>query len=214
MAVAGPEGQDELFASLVQAIASDDADLVRQLLTDHPLLARHGAAVGATRRSTGEYYLEKIEHYLYAGDTGLHIAAAAYGTPAAAQLLAQGADVRAENRHGQEPLHYAVLGTPGSARWNPSAQTAMMRLLLEAGAEPNCVDRSGVTPLHRAVRTRCSAAVRTLLECGADPTLTNKNGSTPMALAKLTTGREGAGTAAAKAEQQKIVDSLREYGAD
>jgi ankyrin repeat protein len=178
--MAKPEGQDELFASLVQAIASNDADAVGRLLTDHPVLARHRAAVGATRQSAGEYYLEKIEHYLYEGDTALHVAAAAYGTPAAAQLVAKGAEVRAKNRHGQEPLHYAVLGTPGSARWSPSAQTARFRLLLKSGAEPNCVDRGGVTPLHRAVRTRCSAAVCTLLECGADPKQVNKNGSTPI----------------------------------
>jgi anti-sigma factor RsiW len=207
-----PESPSEWFATLVQAIASAHTDGVRQLLTDHPILARHKAAVGATRKSAGEFYLKGIEHYLYEGDTALHVAAAAYDEAVAAQLVAKGAEVRAKNRHGQEPLHYAVLGAPGSLRWNPNAQTAMIRLLLKAGAEPNCIDRGGATPLHRAVRTRCSAAVRTLLECGADPTLANKSGSTPMALAKLTTGRGGTATLEAKAEQLKILDALRAYG--
>jgi ankyrin repeat protein len=43
--------------------------------------------------------------------------------------------------------------------------------LIEAGADPNPTDKSGVTPLHRAVRTRCAAAVKALLEAGADPRL-------------------------------------------
>jgi Ankyrin repeats (many copies)/Ankyrin repeat len=199
---------------LVRAIAAANVGAVRRLLIAHPQLARHKAAVGATRQSAGEYFLEAIECYLYAGDTALHIAAAAYDEGAAARLVAGGADVRAKNRHGQEPLHYAVVGAPGSQRWNPKAQTAMIRLLLEAGADPNCVDRSGATPLHRAVRTRCSAAVRALIKGGADPKRTNGSGSTPLMLAKLTTGRGGSGTPEAKAEQQKILDTLRAFGAD
>jgi hypothetical protein len=132
-----PESPSELFATLVQAIASAHTGDVRQLLTDHPILARHKAAVGATRKSAGEFYLKGIEHYLYEGDTALHVAAAAaaYGEAVAVQLVAKGAEVRAKNRHSQEPLHYAVLGTPGSLRWNPNAQTATIRLLSKAGAD-------------------------------------------------------------------------------
>jgi ankyrin repeat protein len=36
-----------------------------------------------------------------------------------------------------------------------------------------------VAPLHRAVRTGCSAAVSAIIENGADPPLMNKSGSTP-----------------------------------
>ena len=128
-----PESPSELFATLVQAIASAHTGDVRQLLTDHPILARHKAAVGATRKSAGEFYLKGIEHYLYEGDTALHVAAAAaaYGEAVAVQLVAKGAEVRAKNRHSQEPLHYAVLGTPGSLRWNPNAQTATIRLRVD-----------------------------------------------------------------------------------
>ena len=53
-----------------------------------------------------------------------------------------------------QPLHYAVDNVPGSRTWNPSAQTATVGVLIAAGAEPNAVDKSGVTPLHRAVRNR------------------------------------------------------------
>jgi len=65
-----------------------------------------------------------------------------------------------------------------------------------------------VTPLHRAVRNRCAAAVKVLLDRGADPSRRNRNGSTPAQLAKLTTGRSGTGTPEAKAQQAEIVRML------
>jgi len=71
------------------------------------------------------------------------------------------------------------------------------------------VDDSGVAPLHRAVRTRCAAAVETLLRGGADAKLKNKNGSTPMMLARMNTGRGGSGSIEARAQQQEIVILLR-----
>jgi ankyrin repeat protein len=113
----------------------------------------------------------------------MHIAAAAYQTEIVRGLIAAGADVRARNRRGQEPLHYAAVGSPRSATWNPPAQAATIICLIEAGADPNAIDMDGVTPLHRAVRTRCAEAVRTLLAHGADPVRKNKSGSTPMRLA-------------------------------
>jgi hypothetical protein len=198
-------GQVEPFTTFVQAVAAADAAAVRRLLIAHPELARCKA------QPANECFIKEIEHCLYGGDTPLHVAAAAYWEAVASQLMGNGADIRAKNRHGQEPLHYAALGTPGSQRWNPIAQTAMIRFLLKVGADPNCVDRGGVTPLHRAVRTRCAAAVRALLEGGADPTQVNKNGSTPIMLANLTTGRGGAGTPEAKAEQQEIIAALRKH---
>jgi ankyrin repeat protein len=72
--------------------------------------------------------------------------------------------------------------------------------LLAAGADPNATDKSGVAPLHRAVRTRCAAAVAALLDGGADPRLPNRRGSTPLQLANRATGRGGSGSPEAKAE--------------
>jgi Ankyrin repeats (many copies) len=84
---------------------------------------------------------------------------------------------------------------------------------IAAGADPNAVDKSGVTPLHRAVRTRCTAAVKVLLESGADIRRKNKNGSTPMQIATRTTGRGGSGSPEAKAQQAQIVRLLEQHGA-
>lgn len=81
------------------------------------------------------------------------------------------------------------------------------------GADPNAIDKSGVAPLHRAVRNRCAAAVRALIDGGADPRTPNKNGSTPLLLATQNTGRGGSGSAAAKAQQKEILRLLMEHGA-
>jgi hypothetical protein len=97
---------------------------------------------------------------------------------------------------------------PGSRTWNPPAQAETVRCLIEAGADPDATDKSGVTPLHRAVRTRCAAAVRALLDGGADPRHTNRSGTTPMQLAIWTTGRGGSGSPESKAQQVEIVDLL------
>ena len=145
------------------------------------------------------------------GDTALHIAAAADRREIVRKLIVIGADVRAKNRRGAEPLHYAVDGMPGSRAWNPRAQAATVIYLIEAGADPNAIDQSGVTPLHRAVRTRCAAAVRALLEGGADARRKNKSGSTPMLLATQNTGRGGTGSPEAKAQQDKIVRLLEQH---
>jgi hypothetical protein len=79
---------------------------------------------------------------------------------------------------GAEPLHAAVIGVPGSASWNPACQRDVIRYLIEAGADPSAAAAGGVTPLHRAIRNRCSAAVEALLRAGADARLPNDRGTT------------------------------------
>jgi ankyrin repeat protein len=197
---------------LVRAImAADDGAAARQLATS-PALATARFAEGATRQEASTYRVGATGRYIYAGDTALHFAAAAYRHDIARQLIALGADVRARNRRGAEPLHYAADGVPDSPAWDPDAQAATIACLIAAGADPDATDKSGVAPLHRAVRTRCAAAVRALIEGGADPLRPNRNGSTPLRLAEQNTGRSGAGSPAAKAEQARIVALLRAYG--
>jgi ankyrin repeat protein len=85
--------------------------------------------------------------------------------------------------------------------------------LIESGADPNAIDRSGVAPLHRAVRNRCSVAVGALIENGADPRLKNKSGSTPLHLAVQNTGKGHSGSDEAKDEQRRIIALLLQHGA-
>jgi hypothetical protein len=204
---------DSEFDALLRAIADGDGEAARALVDGAPALARIAAREGATRQSSRPHFLEGVGHYVYAGDTALHIAAAAHRADLARHFLDLGADVRARNRHGAEPLHYAADGAPGLPRWDSAAQAATISCLIEAGADPNAADRRGVAPLHRAVRTRCAAAVQALLEGGADPNRRNRNGSTPMALAAWTTGRSGSGLVEAKEQLPRIVALLTRYGA-
>ncbi|MBL8994559.1 MAG: ankyrin repeat domain-containing protein [Spirochaetia bacterium] len=198
------------FLSLIHAIAEGEEAKALKLLRRHPSLALETEKVGATRTGPTGYFFKKISHYLYAGDTALHLAASAFQISVIKALLGYGADPRAKNRRGAEPLHYAVDGGPGAPHWNDREQQKTIALLLRSGAEPNATDKGGTTPLHRAVRNRCSGAVRVLLARGANARMKNGGGSTPLHLARQTTGRGGTGTPEAKKNQERIVEILTE----
>ncbi len=208
--VATPVGD---LRSLLHAIAAGDLEKALRLIAASPQLASESTRVGASRASATPHFLQEIGHYIYAGDTALHIAAAAYRTDIARALIVASADIGARNRRGAEPLHYAADGRVGSNRWNSEAQAAVTAFLLGAGANPDAADKNGVTPLHRAVRTRTAAAVGVLLTHGADPRRKNKSGSTPLHLAVQNTGRGGSGTAAAREQQAQIIRLLLDHGA-
>jgi hypothetical protein len=205
--------QTPALQTLFRAIASGDRSTASRLLAESPSLVRQALDVGATRQAASAYYFEEIAHYAYTGDTPLQLAAAAYQTGIAGELVSTGANVGARNRRGAEPLHYAADGVPESPAWDPEAQSAMVELLIAAGADPNAKDKSAVAPLHRAVRTRCGAAVRALLANGADPVRRNTSGSTPLHLAIRTTGCGGSGSAASRDEQTAIIRLLLRHGA-
>jgi hypothetical protein len=196
---------------LMRAIVDRDNAVALELLAASPSLASTQLEQGAARQP--DDFFTEIQHYVYAGDTALHVAAASYQPEIARTLVAIGADVSAKNRRGAQPLHYAADGGPGAPNWDPDAQAATIAYLIEAGADPGATDNSGVAPLHRAVRTRCAAAVSALLDGGADPGRPNRNGSTPLKLATQNTGRGGTGTAESKAQQVEIMRLLELHGA-
>jgi ankyrin repeat protein len=197
------------FLDFVRLVVDGNIEEVSRRLAINPSLATASSDVGATRGESSTFFFAEIAHYLYAGDTALHMAAAAFRRPVAQLLVAHGARCRAMNRRGAEPLHYAA----DANRWNPAAQTETIEYLLSIGADPNALDSSGVAPLHRAVRTRSLPAVRALVDGGANPKLPNKSGSTPMHLAVQTTGRGGSGSEEARQQQAGIVRLLMECGA-
>ena len=205
--------QADPFRGLVEVIVSGDGAAAIRLLEASPQLARARAAQGATRQAPNQNFFDQVLHYMYVGDSALHMAAAAYQPLVVEQLIAMGADVRARNKRGAEPLHYAVDGGPGLPAWNPGAQSKIIAILIGAGADPNAVDKSGVAPLHRAVRNRCAGAVEALIDGGADPHAPNRNGSTPVLLATHNTGKTGSGSTEAKAQQEQILRILEDRGA-
>ncbi len=196
------------FDRLILAIINANRTKVSALLKNHPGLATHASTQGASRENPQKYFFKKIRHYLYAGDTALHMAAAAMRPAEVKILLDLEADPNAKNRRGAGPLHYATDGGPGLSHWRPAAQIKTVNLLIQAGADPNLRDKSGVCPLHRAVRNRCFGAVKALFENGARPNQKNSKGSTPLQLARQTTGRGGSGTPEAKRLQTRIIRLL------
>lgn len=191
---------------ILQAIVDDDNSRLLELIK-----ADHGLVTQQVERP--KLYTAKIFHWLYIGDTALHLAAAGHRDEIAKSLLAAGADPRAAGnlRHGT-PLHYAADGYLEGSDWNPEKQVNTIRALLAAGAEIDAPDKNGATPLHRAVRTRCAAAVTCLLDAGADPLRLNKPGSTVFHLAVQPTGRGGSGTEIAIAAQREIIETLLARG--
>jgi ankyrin repeat protein len=206
---ARPTPCDQGFLNLVHAIISGDDGKVVDLVDASPALVHEQAVVGATRNESDTYFFEAIAHYMYAGDTALHMAAAGFRHEIVQALLDRGADRSVRNRRGAQPLHYAA----DSNVWNPAAQAATIDRLIRAGADPNATDKSGVPPLHRAVRTRCAAAVQALLAGGAAPRGRNKSGSTPLHLAVQNTGRGDSGAPHTIEQQRQIIELLLRAGA-
>jgi ankyrin repeat protein len=200
---------DAAFLDFVRLVISGPLDEVSHRVKGTPALATTSSDAGATRQGASSFFFADIRHYLYRGDTALHMAAAAFRRPVAQLLVEHGANCRARNRRGAEPLHYAA----DANHWNPAAQAETIEYLTSVGSDPNALDGSGVAPLHRAVRTRSLAAVRALVDAGADPRQPNKSGSTPLHLAVQATGRGGSGTELARQQQAGIISLLLERGA-
>ena len=199
---------DAALRRLMNAIAAADDTAMHELLAASPARARAGLTKGATREAAADNFLTDISRYVYAGDTALHVAAAAHRPEIARELIRLGADVTARNRRGATPLHYAADGSPGSPGWTPEDQSATITYLIAAGADPNAADQDGVAALHRAVRARCAEAVGALLAGGADAFGRTGRGSTAIMLATRQTGRSGSGSPEAKSEQARIIALL------
>jgi len=193
-------------SDLLQAVCDDDRQAVKNLLRTEPALATSLIAAP-------QLYRYPISHWIYAGDTPLHLAAAGYRVEIIRLLLGAGADPNASRNHRQSsPFHYAADACLRSPAWDARRQVESLRRLLEAGARINAPDKNGATPLHRAVRTRGAEAVKWLLSAGSNPRLKNKPGSTPFHLAVQNTGRGGSGSEAAKAAQREIIQTFLPAG--
>jgi ankyrin repeat protein len=192
---------------LFDAIIEDDVRAVKKLLREDA-----GCAIRLVR--TPKLCESGIFHWIYAGDTALHLAAAGYRVKIVQLLLNSDADPNAaRSRRKSSPLHYAADGFITGPAWNAEQQAATIRCLIERGGDIHLQDANGATPLHRAVRTRCAAAVKTLLKAGADPSMKNKSGSTPFHLAVQNTGRGGTGAQVAIDAQREIIQQFLSSGA-
>jgi hypothetical protein len=191
---------------LLKAIVDEDWTAVNSLLKGDPGLVTQSI-------KQAKLYRSKIFHWMYVGDTALHLAAAGHRAEIVRRLIEAGADPNAAKNHrASRPLHYAADGCPGGPIWDAKNQVATIRVLLDHGADLHAQDKNGATALHRSVRTRCAEAVRCLLKAGSDPTTQNKPGSTPFHLAVQNTGRGGSGLTEAIEAQREIIEVFLEAG--
>src|SRR4026207_952538 len=120
--------------AILAAIVDDRRSTVQELLKVAPELAT--CLINEAR-----LYESKIVHWIYVGDTALHLAAAGYRVEIARLLLAAGADANAATNHPQRgPLPYAAGGHVIDPAWDAKRQVQMIRCLLDAGADVNAAD--------------------------------------------------------------------------
>ena len=87
---------------MVSAIVDDNVNAVKRLLAAQPSLI-------SCLIETPKLYSAGIFHWIYVGDTWLHLAAAGYRVEIVKLLLKSGADPNAaRSRRKSTPLHYAA----------------------------------------------------------------------------------------------------------
>ena len=90
-------------------------------------------------------------------------------------LLDAGLNPMSLDDFGQTPLHYAVR----------HSNKAALKLLLEAGADPNATDAEyGSTPLHLAAALKADDFILDLLTAGGNPQISRKNGENAVQIYK------------------------------
>ncbi len=93
-----------------------------------------------------------------AGNTALHTAAKNLNKVEIERLLAQGADINAQNKNGQTPFHYVLAGNELAdlqALYNMDvyALAELVAFMYANGANIFAVDKFGNTPMHYALKT-------------------------------------------------------------
>jgi uncharacterized protein len=150
-------------------------EVVQLLLGRNPILnIWEAAAVGDSDRVMAlvETDPKLLNQHSQDGFTPLGLAAFFGSETIAHNLMAKGANpnIASNNPMQVTPLHSAVA----------AGQMAVVRMLVESGANVNAVQQQGFTALHGAANLGDELIVRYLLQNGADPSARAENGPTAM----------------------------------
>ena len=158
------------------------AEIANALLTRQPDLNIYEAAtVGDATRIRQLAAKDASLVNTVAGDGFYPLGLAAFfkRPDAVRALLELGAQVTPASRNGGfTALHSAVADDEGAATKD------IVRMLLDAGADPNARSASGGTPLHTAAFTGNIPVIQMLLASGADTNATDDTGHTPLDVAR------------------------------
>ncbi|XP_022053337.2 ankyrin repeat domain-containing protein 61 [Acanthochromis polyacanthus] len=111
------------------------------------------------------------------GMTPLHMAAGILHKDIIACLIRQGADINMGTQHsGNTPLHLAVVAMATKSTKTLEDGISCISELLESGAEPNAVNKAGMTPLQEACSMGNKELVDLLLRYGANINKLSKAG--------------------------------------
>ena len=222
MLAAGPAEAVSLEEANLFNLASDDKDhrTVRQLLAkgvspnvpvgrfNDGQTAVHAAAEGGAIKNLmalldagGDLHARDRD-----GNTPLHLASRGVFSGYAdvvRVLLERGADLHRPNARGETPLHVAVYTGIGGG----SADRAVIKALLDAGARPKTVDGTGLTAIQRFARHGGDMGwlATLLLGAGADPDQKDPRGDAPLHAAIKEGGSNG---------KAAVVKALLQGGAD
>jgi ankyrin repeat protein len=104
------------------------------------------------------------------GDSDLHHAAKENREDIVSALIANGANIEAEDHEGWTPLHYAAR--------TDSLEVA--GLLIQSGAKVDVSNDTGFTPLHWAARMESFEVAKLLIQSGANIEAEDHEGWTPL----------------------------------
>ncbi len=161
---------------VISAAESGDADTLRRLLAAAPDLAGARDADGISALLHARYggHSDAVSALLAAvPDTDIFDASAVGLNERAAALIdADPTLVDAVNVDGFRPLHLAAF----------FGNTAVVRLLVDAGADVSAVSANGMAlqPLHAAAASSRVGIAGMLLDAGADPNAQQSGGYTPL----------------------------------
>ena len=158
-------------SALMRALYRFDSDLLESVRTRVDVLdVFEAAGLGEVDRLREVLDGDPSSATAYSGDgfTALHFAAFFGELEAAALLIERGAEVDAFGRGWMTgtALHSAA----------SRLQSDLVRILLEAGANPDVRQSAGWTPLHAAAMNGDLTSVGLLLAAGADPAAANDEG--------------------------------------
>ena len=153
---------------------------VAQVFVDHgaPLDIFEASALGRVDRIVSLLKEDPTRASAYAPDGFYPVGLAAFfgHLDAVKALIAAGADVRAAARN---PFKVQAIHAAAASR-----NVAIVRAVLEAGADPNAQQQQGFRPMHEAGTNGNLELAELLVSHGGDPTLANDAGKSSIDFAK------------------------------